>query len=54
MLSKEVMKETFTVDGKLQNSPVSACLPRMAIVITMHFTFSIDIAVLDIESKCYH
>ena len=40
--SKEVLKETFTVDGELQIPPVSACLPPMANVITMHF--SIDMA----------
>ena len=40
--SKEVLRETFTVDGELQIPPVFACLPPMTNIITMHF--SIDMA----------
>ena len=39
---KEVLKETFTVNGQFQVPPISACLLPAAFDIIMHF--SIDMA----------
>lgn len=40
--SKEVLKETFTVDGHLQVPPIASCLPPATHDIEMHF--SLDMA----------
>jgi hypothetical protein len=37
--AKEVLKNTFTVDGKLTVPPINACLPAKVNDITMHFSF---------------
>ena len=37
--SKEVLKNTFTVDGTLTVPPVNACLPAKVSDVTMHFSF---------------
>ena len=46
-IAKEVLKETFTVDGQLKVPPISACLAPATRDITMHFSF--DMA----QQVCY-
>ena len=46
-IAKEVLKETFTVDGQLKVPPVDACLAPATRNITMHFSF--DMA----QQVCY-
>ena len=45
--SKEVLKESFTVNGQLEIPSISACLPLATKDITMHFSF--DMA----QQVCY-
>ena len=40
--SKQVLRNTFTVDGSLQVPPVGSCLPPLSHEIEMHF--SLDMA----------
>ena len=37
--AKQVVKDTFSVDGQLQVPPVNACLPPASNDITLHFSF---------------
>ena len=44
--AKEVLKNTFTVEGQLLVPPINACLPSNSNDITMHFSFDMGQQVL--------